>query len=377
MTDATKSSVAPSLAARTAQLAAHSNLMETLSAQAGAARFGFTTARFMPHLARSVASRFKAQTPSAQELETYLTSLCLEDFALACACSEGHEPAWEFFVSHYRGYLRRCAGAMLRRGAESPEARDLADSLFAELYGLADGRRGSASLFRYFHGRSSLKTWLRAVLAQRHVDGIRAARRFDSLDEEDAAGQLAARHGAAERGQKTSLRPSAEHSLGPLATPPDPHREKYILLFRAALTSGLQKLDPADHRRICLYYAEGKTLAEVGRLCGEHESSVSRNLERIRRTLRAGVEEDLRRGGRADHGARQDGATNTTGATGTTGATSATIAAREGLSDAQVALCLQYATEDAPIDFNALFPADDQKPGRSENMRSDKSRENS
>lgn len=373
MTDATKSSVDPSLAARTAQLAAHANLMEALSAQAGAARFGFTTARFTPHLARSVASRFKAQVPSTQELETYLASLCLEDFALACACSEGYEPAWDFFVSNYRGYLRRCAGAMLRRNAESPEARDLADSLFAELYGLADGRRGSASLFRYFHGRSSLKTWLRAVLAQRHVDGIRAARRFDSLDEDDTAGQLAEGHGAAERGQHTSLRAAAEPSLGPLAIPPDPHREKYISLFRAALQSALQTLDPADHRRICLYYAEGRTLAEVGRLCGEHESSVSRNLERIRRTLRAGVEEDLRRGARGDRAARQEGATSSPDATGASSVMSATSA---GLSDAQVALCLQYATEDAPIDFNLLFPID-KKAARPENTHADTSGENS
>src|SRR5271168_3556579 len=259
MPDASKRPIDPPLAARVAQLDAHLSLIENLCAQANVARYGFAATGLLPHLARSVASRFKGLTPTPEQLEGYLGSLCLEDFALACACSEGQEAAWNFFVDNYRGYLRRCAGVMLRCGAEAPQARELADSLFAELYGLADGRRGSSSLFRYFHGRSSLKTWLRAVLAQRHVDGIRAARRFDSLDEEDAAGQLAARHGAAERGQKTSLRPSAEHSLGPLATSPDPHREKYILLFRAAQTSGLQKLDPADHRRICLYYAEGKT----------------------------------------------------------------------------------------------------------------------
>ena len=29
-----------------------------------------------------------------------------------------------------------------------------------------------------------------------------------------------------------------------------------------------------------------------------------------------------------------------------------------GLSDAQIALCFQYATEDAPIDFRVMFPGD-------------------
>ena len=341
MPDATQNQFETVLAARIAQLGAHGELVETLCAQANLARFGFTPAGFVPHLARSVAARFKSQTPSAPELEAYLGTLCCEDFALACACAEGQEAAWDFFVSNYRGYLRRCAGALLRCGAEAAEARDLADSLFAELYGLADGRRGAGSLLWYFHGRSSLKTWLRAVLAQRHVDGIRAARRFDSLDEEDGVGRLAADGTGGRELKANSLRGTGEQAVGPLAIPPDPYREKYIALFCKALQSALQELDGADRRRICLYYAEGKKLAEIGRICGEHESSVSRNLERIRRELRAMVEEDLRRGGRASHRADGDGASG------------------EGLSDAQIALCLQYATEDTPIDFNLLFPSDE------------------
>lgn len=244
---------------------------------------------------------------------------------------------------------------MLSRSPESPEARELADSLFAELYGLADGRRGSCSLFRYFHGRSSLKTWLRAVLAQRHVDGIRAARRFDSLDEEDGPGRLSVSDGADSLSH--SQQNSSEAGSGPLALPPDPHREKYIVLFCAALRSALERLEPTDHRRICLYYAEGKTLAEVGRLCGEHESSVSRNLERIRRELRVQVEEYLRQGVHAPN-ANADGA------------------AKSGLSDAQIALCLQYATEEAPIDFNSLFPRDG-KPAQPELHRPDMHRRDS
>jgi hypothetical protein len=129
---------------------------------------------------------------------------------------------------------------------------------------------------------------------------------------------------------------------GPLALPADPYREKYIGMFCEALRNALSKLETTDHRRVSLYYAEGKTLAEVGKLCGEHESSVSRNLERVRKELRVGVEDTLRRGivGKVSDG---DGA----------GGSRAS-----GLSDAQIALCFQYATEDAPIDFNLLFPGD-------------------
>ena len=43
------------------------------------------------------------------------------------------------------------------------------------------------SLFRYFHGRSSLTTWLRAVLAQRYVDRLRTIRRTEALPDEESA----------------------------------------------------------------------------------------------------------------------------------------------------------------------------------------------
>lgn len=335
MPDSAKTPEEPTLRAWLAELRRHDELVHGLCESAGLGRFGFTVGGFLPHLARSVSSRFKGTTASSVELESYVNTLHFEDFVLACACLEGREAAWDLFVRTYRGYLRSCAAMMLKRGSDAPEAVELADSLFAELYGLADGRRGTGSLLRYFHGRSSLKTWLRAVLAQRHVDTIRAARRFDSLDDGDAATRLADGDGVA-----GTLQGNISKQTGPLALPADPYREKYIGMFCEALRSALSKLDATDHRRVCLYYAEGKTLAEIGKLCGEHESSVSRNLERVRRELRVEVEGSLRRGS-AEKLPDGDGSSRW-----------------GGLSDAQIALCFQYATEDAPIDFNLLFPGD-------------------
>ena len=335
MPESAKTPGEPTLSGWLAELRKHDELVQRLCESAGIGRFGFNVGGFLPHLARSVSSRFKGTAASSVELESYLNTLHLQDFVLACACLEGAESAWDLFVHIYRGYLRSCAAMMLKRGSDAPEAMELADSLFAELYGLADPQRGAGSLLRYFHGRSSLKTWLRAVLAQRHVDVIRAARRFDSLDDGDAATRLADGDGVAGTPQRNVAK-----LTGPLALPADPYREKYIGMFCEALRSALSKLEATDHRRVYLYYAEGKTLAEIGRLCGEHESSVSRNLERVRRQLRAEVEDSLRRGS-AEKISDGDGASRLS-----------------GLSDAQIALCFQYATEDAPIDFNLLFPGD-------------------
>src|SRR5229473_5934591 len=291
-------------------------LVEWLYAQANAARWGLSRGDFAAALERSAK---KALTPGAVtplKLQEYLGALHLEDLALATACAEGGEAAWEHFFTKYRAYLRAAAAAILRCNAASAEACDLADSLFSELYGLAGGKGAERSLFRYFHGRSSLKTWLRAILAQRHIDSIRAGRRFEELGEAETT----------DGPMKTPL--------GQQILPADPHRERYVALFSRALQAALARLEPPEKERLRLYYAEEKTLAEIGRVLGEHESSVSRHLERVRRDWRQAVEGILRQGICAANGS----------------------AVQPGLSDAEIALCFEYSAEDTPIDLDKLLP---------------------
>ena len=247
-------------------------------------------------------------------LEKYLGGLHLEDLALACACSAGHEPAWEHFIRELRPVLYRAADALDPSGA----ARELADSIYADLYGIEHSERKGASgearadwsepagmqgaaaiqeqdgkrksLFRYFHGRSSLATWLRAVLAQRHVDAIRAHRRFDEMPQEDPP----------------DPRPSSE--------PPNPDRARFLEIFHRALGAVVAALAPRDRLRLALYYGQDLTLAQIGRITGEHEATVSRQLAKTRRGIRSSVAERLRSG--------------------------------EGLNDAQVEECFAWAVED-------------------------------
>ena len=285
--------------------------LDSLHSQTRARSWGVSQQEFRAAVELSVRKRF-AETPVTEgAVENYLDTLHSEDLVLATGCLQGSEAAWEHFVASYRPYLRASAVAITRNG---DAGIDLADSLFAELYGLVDGKRAEASLFRYFHGRSSLKTWLRSVLAQRHVDRLRQTRRWQSLDSDESAEKAVA--------------------LQPPAATPDPERERYLRHFVYALTVCLSKLDAEERRRLELYYAREKTLAEIGRLVGEHESSVSRNLERTRTALRRSLEEYLRKG-----------------CDGDTGATF------PGMSDAQIALCIEYAGEDAPIDFRQFFPS--------------------
>jgi RNA polymerase sigma-70 factor len=292
------------------------SLLGSFYAQSQAGRWGLARERFAAALERSSRKALTAGTVTPQKLAQYLAALHLEDLALATACAEGIAAAWEHFLNTYRAYLRVAAAAILRCSANAAEACDLADSLFSDLYGLSKAEGIERSLFRYFHGRSSLKTWLRAVLAQRHIDSIRAGRRFEELGEDESGEE----------------RPPAP--LGPPTQFVDPHRERYVALFTRALQTTLDSLEPKEKERLRLYYAEEKTLAEIGRLLGEHESSVSRHLDRVRHDLRHQVENILRQGFGAANGS----------------------AVQPGLSDAEIALCFEYSADNSPIDLDKLLP---------------------
>jgi RNA polymerase sigma-70 factor (ECF subfamily) len=264
------------------------NRIAQLHRQADAARWQVSVDQFAAVLQAGVTQAFAGREPGRGDLDRHLASLHLADLALACACAGGHEGAWEHFVREQRPVLYRAADAIDPSGG----ARDLADAIYADLF--------SKSLFRYFHGRSSLSTWLRAVLAQRHVDRLRAGRRTDPLPEDESPAALAA--------------PSP---------PPDPDREARLTRIQRALAAAISRLAPNDRLRMCCYYAQDLTLAQTGKLLAEHEATVSRQLARTRREIRAEVERILK---------------------------------GEGLTEAAIAECFAAVAEDAgPLDLGALL----------------------
>jgi len=300
-------------------LAAHASLLTRLHAEAGAARWEVSGREFAQALYRSASQRFAGQPPPGDSLDQYLGALHLSDLALACALRRGSAPAWEEFVARYRPVLYAAARAVVGSAGEA-RARELADSLYAELYGL-DGAGGARRrpLLDYFHGRSKLATWLRAVLAQRHVDSLRSARHTESLDE-----PLAPRQPAGAR------QPPAR------AAAVDPDRARLLPRLRQAVAGALAAVPPADRLLLSLYYLQELTLAQIARLQAVHEATISRQLDRIRRELRQTVEQALAAGSAPENGR----------------------AAHPGLSQAEVQLCFAYALEDWAFDLGSALSSD-------------------
>jgi RNA polymerase sigma-70 factor, ECF subfamily len=278
-------------------IAIDEKLVGRLYRRANGERWRTPPQAFAQALETSAARAFAGRSHDAGDVERYLSALHLEDLALACACAAGHEDAWEHFVREQRPFLYRAADAIDPAGG----ARDLADGLYADLFGLQDPSEPRRSLFRYFHGRSSLTRWLRAVLAQRHVDRLRANRRVEALPDDDSPFAI----------------PASTQSV-------DPARDRYVTLIRRALTRAVAGLAARDRLRLACYYGQQLTLAETGRMLGEHEATASRGLARTRGAIRRAVESHL----------KEDA----------------------GLTDAEVARCFECVTEDAgPLDLREML----------------------
>ena len=128
-------------------------LLSDLHAKGGCENFGLARESFAAILCE-VATKYLPAGNTESEARTFLLTLRVEELALAQACAAGHNTAWELFLTRYREKLYQSA---LRIAREDSAARDLADSLYAELYGTTtrDGER--ISKLASFTGRGSLK----------------------------------------------------------------------------------------------------------------------------------------------------------------------------------------------------------------------------
>jgi RNA polymerase sigma-70 factor (ECF subfamily) len=246
--------------------------------RSGAAHFGIDVAGFAAIL-EQVAAKYLGPDDgrSSGVVVDFCATLRLQELALARACAAGSETAWNTFLIRFRDSLHRSAVAIAR---EESAARELADSIYAELYGIEEPNGQRVSKLAYYDGRGSLEGWLRSVLAHEFTDRLRRERRLVSLEEHLEAGG--------------DFRTSEADS----ASPPHPQLE-------AATDEALAAISCEERLLLASYYLDGRTLAEIAMLLGVHESTVSRRLERTVRAVTKNITNGLRRRGFSRDQARE------------------------------------------------------------------------
>ena len=240
-------------------------LTTELHARSGAAAYGLSAEQFATVL-QSVASRTpEVSGAGKEEIENFLSGLKLDELALAHGCAAGNQHAWDVFLTKYRESIYQSARSITRNEAVG---RELADSLYAELYGLGpeEDRRSKLALYS---GRGSLAGWLRMVLSQSYVNRIRAGRKLISIEEEEE-----------EHGTQFAA-PTAETSV------PADARVKEVVDQVLAQLGGEERL------LLSSYFLDGRKLAEIGRMLGVHESTISRKMEKLLKDLRKRIRKGL------------------------------------------------------------------------------------
>jgi RNA polymerase sigma-70 factor (ECF subfamily) len=193
-------------------------------------------------------------------------SLQLRDLALARACALGRDAAWQQFMARFREPLTQAAIGITGSAAQGSE---LADSLYGELFGVSERGEQRRSPLSYYAGRGSLLGFLRATLAQRHIDHHRRTSREAPLTQED-------------------------YPAAAMSPAPEP---QVLARLSAAVTAALNSL-PAEERFIlAAWFLDGRTLLEISGLLRVHEATVSRRLHRLTERLHKELLKQLQAGG--------------------------------------------------------------------------------
>jgi RNA polymerase sigma-70 factor (ECF subfamily) len=236
-------------------------------ATSGGEKYNIARSEFSTILS-DIRAKYMSDADVSATREFYLR-LRVEELVLARACAAGNERAWETFLNRYREKLYDIANYIAK---ETSAGRELADSLYADLYGtnLRDGRR--VSKLASYTGQGSLEGWLRTVMAQEFVNRYRRQRRNVSLEEETEQGV-----------QFAAAEPEPSHAV-------DSRLEN-------ATDEALSALTAEDRFVLAAYYLDDRTLADIARMLAVHESTISRRLDKISKSLRKQILAGLGRRG--------------------------------------------------------------------------------
>lgn len=221
------------------------------------------------------------ENASAEEIASFLAGVHADDLCLVLACEHGDQRAWDDLVERFGATVKSAARST---SANESSAEELAQSIWAELYGLREREDGRpASKLAYYSGRGSLAGWLRAVVGQLAIDQHRKQTRLVQTEEDS------------EFDRPSPAVPALTAASNDGTASPETALANKLAArqIQNALTRALQDLSDEDRLLVKLYYFDDLRLREAGAVLGVHEATASRRLTRIHGDLRTAVERML------------------------------------------------------------------------------------
>jgi RNA polymerase sigma-70 factor (ECF subfamily) len=214
-------------------------------------RFALDASTFTERLLELGRAASSDRTP-----DEHARRLSLDDLYLASACAQGEEGAWEECLARHGDFVRGFARRFLRE----PAASDVADQVIADLW-------ERKKMARY-EGRSTLRTWLGAIVAHAALNAVKADRRWLPLEGEGPGPRRLERSGS----------------------PPDVGATEDRSLLEGLVGEAMKGLPAEDKLLILLHYEQDLTLDEMAIAVGGSKAGLSRKLKRAREQLRASID---------------------------------------------------------------------------------------
>lgn len=207
----------------------------------------------------AIAQKLAVTGEACDEIEDILRCLHTDDLYLTIACGLPSEVAWLRFRSLYRKYIHDLA----RYSCPTPYvAREVADGVLADLF-LYD-RLGRSRIVSY-DGRSTLGTWLRAVVTNRAIN--ERERRSNNLDCIENVSELPDRSYA------------VRFDVAMRAT-------RYGAMIRDSFKTASGNLTERERLILVLRYESMLQAVEIAGILGVHPSTITRSLQHTHRKLR-------------------------------------------------------------------------------------------
>lgn len=217
--------------------------------------------KYTAHL-QHISNRYLGSSVSEDSQVAFLKSLHTNDLLLALACAMGIEAGWKRFHSIYRKYLCDLSHHLL---SGSRDLEELGETIWVDLF-LPDKTRQSR--IASYDGRSSLSTWLRVVVSNRVIN--------ERQRRSAAAGNIDVMPEPAD--------PRALYDVEDLL-----RRGRYNKLILSAFRRVLSSLTDHEAVIVLMRYDQGLQLGEIARLFSVHQSTITRQLERVVERLRRDV----------------------------------------------------------------------------------------
>jgi RNA polymerase sigma-70 factor, ECF subfamily len=205
-----------------------------------------------------IAAKYYDENAPAPVIWSFLKGLHTDDLYLALACACHTEASWVRFDALYRKVFQDICRHLAPSGVDCTEFRE---TVWTDLF--FPDRTGRSRIGSY-DGRSSLPTWLRAVASNRMINEVQRKHWVKSID--------------------PGMEPPDRRTLREIELTLEMRRFEPMIVD--CLSQACRTMSRRERLIITYRFTQGLQLGQIAKILSVHQSTVTRQMDRLFRRLR-------------------------------------------------------------------------------------------